>query len=91
MLYTGPPVLVSKQNYTVTVYVREEVELNCSVSSVPDPVYSWSFPDSCSSCPNTSNNSVFTFIATDNGEYTCVAENEYGNLSVTFNVIVISK
>ena len=91
MLYTGPPVLVSKQNHTVTVHVWEEVELNCTVSSVSDPVYSWSFPDSCSSCPNTSNDSVLTFIATDRGEYICVAENEYGNLSVTFYVTVISK
>ena len=25
---------------------------------------------------------------TDSGEYTCVAENKYGNLTVTFAVIV---
>ena len=91
MLYTGPPVLVSKQNQTIIVNVKEEVALNCSVSSVPDPVYSWSFPESCSSCPNTSSKNILTFIATDSGEYTCVAENEYGNLLVTFNVTVISK
>ena len=86
--------LVSKQNQTVTVNVKEEVALNCSVSSVPDSVYSWSFPDSCLSCPNTNNDSVLIFTAediTDSGEYTCVAENQYGNLSVTFNVIVTSK
>ena len=91
MSYTGPPVLVSKQNQTVIVNVKEEVALNCSASSVPDPVYSWSFPHSCSSCPNTSSKNILTFIATDSGEYTCVAENEYWNLSVTFNVTVISK
>ena len=94
MSYTGPPVLVSKQNQTVIVNVKEEVKLNCSMSSVPDPVYSWSFPHSCSSCPNTSNDSVVIFTAediTDSGEYTCVAENQYGNLSVTFYVTVTSK
>ena len=92
--YTGPPVLVSKQNQTMTVDVTEEVALNCSVSSVPDPVYTWSMPHSCSSCPNTSNDSVLIFTAegiTDSGEYTCVAENHYGNLSVIFYVTIIGK
>ena len=90
----GPPVLASKQNQTVTVSVGEEVTLNCTVSASPDPVYSWSFPDSCSSCPNTSNDSVVIFTAedtTDSGEYTCVAENQYSILLVTFNIIVIGK
>ena len=93
MLYTGPPMLVSKQNQTVIVNVNEEVALNCSVSSLPDPVYNWSMPQSCSSCPNTSNNSVLIFTAEDknSGEYTCVAENQAGNLSVTFYVAIISK
>ena len=68
--------------------------LNCTVSASPDPVYSWSIPDSCSSCPGTSNDSVLIFTAediTDSGEYTCVAENEYGNISMTFTVKVTSK
>ena len=68
--------------------------LNCTVSASPDPVYSWSFPDSCSSCPNTSNDSALIFTVkdtTDSGEYVCTAENQYGNLSVTFNAIVTSK
>ena len=68
--------------------------LNCTVSALPDPVYSWSFPDSCSSCPNTSNDSAFIFIAediTDSGEYTCVAQNQYGNLSMIFYITVIGK
>lgn len=93
MLYNiiGPPELVSKQNQSVIVNVNEEVALNCSVSSVPDSVYSWSFPESCLSCSNTSNNSVLVFTAeniNNSGEYTCVAENKYGNLSVTFHVTV---
>ena len=86
--------LVSKQNQTVTVNVSEEVILNCTVSASPDLVYSWSFPDSCSSCPNTSNDSVLIFTAkdiTDSGEYTCVAENEYRIISIRFSVHVISK
>ena len=81
--YAGPPMLLSKSDQIVRVNVSEEVVLNCSVSSSPDPVYSWSFPDSCSSCPNTSNDSVLIFTAedvTDSGEYTCVAENQYGKL-----------
>ena len=78
----------------MVVSVGEEVILNCIVSASPDPVYSWSLPDSCSSCPNTSNDSVLIFTAediTDSGEYTCVAENQYGDLSVTFTVTIISK
>ena len=93
-IYTGPPVLSHQHNQTVMVNVSEEVVLNCTVSASPDPVYSWSFPDSCSSCPNTSNNSVLIFTAgdiTDSGEYTCVAENEYGNVSKEFKVHVNCK
>ena len=94
MIVSGSPELIAEQNEEVTVSVGEEVTLNCTVSASPDPVYTWSFPDSCSSCPNTSNESVVIFTAediTDSGEYTCVAKNQYGNLSVTFYVIIISK
>ena len=93
-IYAGPPVLVSKQTQTVTVNVSAEVTLNCTVSSSPDPVYTWLIPDSCSYCSPISSDSVLIFT-TDNttysGKYTCVAENEHGNLSMTFNVTVISK
>ena len=91
---SGSPELIAEQNEEVVVSVGEEVILNCIVSASPDPVYSWSLPDSCSSCPNTSNDSVLIFTAedvTDSGEYTCVAENQYGDLSVTFTVTIISK
>ena len=94
LYFLGPPILVSKREQTVMVNVSEEVILNCTVSASPDPVYSWSFPDSCSSCPNTSNDSVLNFTAeniTDSGEYICVVENEYGNISITFDVSVTSK
>ena len=77
------------------VSVSEQVILNCTASASPDPVYSWSFPDSCSSCPNTSNinDSIYTFIADiiSGGDYTCVAENEHGRLSIAFVVIVMCK
>ena len=94
ILFAGPPILVSKRDQTVMVSVSEELILNCTASASPDPVYSWSFPDSCLSCPNTSSDSVLIFTVediTDSGEYNCVAENEYGNISITFNVSVISK
>ena len=81
-------------NQTVMVNVSDVVLLNCSTSSSPDPVYSWSIPDSCSSCPNTSNESVLIFTAediTDSGVYTCVAENEHGDVTVTFTVTVTGK
>ena len=84
----------NKTEVVTEVNVGEDVILNCTASGSPDPLYSWSFPDSCSSCPNTSNDSVLTFTTedvADSGQYTCVAENEYGNLSVTFNVTVVSK
>ena len=90
----GPPVLQSKQNQIVTFSVGEQVALNCTALALPDPVYSWSFPESCSSCLNTNKKSVFIFTVediTDSGEYTCVAENAYGNLSVTYIVTVTSK
>ena len=79
---------------TVRVNVSEEVLvlLNCSVSSLPGPVYSWSFPDNCSSCPHSYNYSILTFTAdsTNSGEYICVAENKHGNISVEFDVFVNS-
>ena len=93
MFVSGSPELIAEQNDEVTVSVGKEVVLNCTASALPDPVYSWSFPDFCSSCPITSNDSVLIFTAediTDSGEYTCVAENQYGNLSVIFYVTVTS-
>ena len=86
--------LLSQQNQTIIVNVSAEVILNCTVSALPVPVYSWSFPDSCTSCPNTSNESVLIFTVeniTDSGEYTCVAENEYGNASNKFSLHVTCK
>ena len=76
------------------VNVSEEVILNCTVSASPDPVYSWSFPDSCSFCPSTSNDSIVIFTAediTDSGEYTCIAKNQYGNVLKQLSVYVNCK
>ena len=86
----GPPTLVSMSIQNVRVNVNEEVILNCTVSSSSDLVYNWSIPDYCSSCPHFYNYSVLTFTAhsTDSGDYICVAENEYGNISVVFKVLV---
>ena len=91
LVHVGPPELLSIQNQTVLVNVSEQVVLNCTVSSSPDPVYNWSIPDTCSSCPHTNNDSVmiFTTDITDSGEYVCEAGNEYGTISVLFRVIVI--
>ena len=90
LLFQGPPILVSISDKTVRVNVSEEALLNCTVSSLPDPVYNWSFPDNCSSCPHSYNNSVLTFTAnsTDGGEYICTAKNKHGNISVVFDVFV---
>ena len=91
----GSPEFIADKTEAVTeVNVGEAIVLNCTALASPDPVYTWSFPDSCSSCPNTSNDSVLIFTAeevNDSGEYICVAENKYGNLSVTYNVTVTSK
>ena len=94
-IIAGPPEFPPENaNQRTMVNVNDKVILNCTVSASPDPVYSWSFPGSCSSCPNTTNDSVLIFTAEDvneSGEYTCVVENEYGNISVTFDVSVASK
>ena len=93
ILSAGSLVLASKENPTVTVNVSEALILNCTVSASPDPVYSWPFSNSCSSCPSIINDSVLIFTAediTDSGEYTCVAENDYGNISMPFDVSIIS-
>ena len=60
-----------------------QVTLNCSVSSSPDPVYNWSIPGSCSSCPQQHHSNIMLFTAdlNDSGKYVCVAKNEYGNIS----------
>ena len=93
LMYKGPPELLSRQNQIIMVNVSEEVILNCTVSASPDPVYSWSFPESCSSCPNISSESVLIFIAevSNSGYYICAAENRQGNLSLNFMVITVSK
>ena len=93
LLHAGPPELPSEQIKMITVNATENVILNCTTSASPDPVYSWSFPDFCSSCPNASNDSVLIFIAkdTDSGEYICIAENSHGSLSISFIVVVIRK
>ena len=93
VVHVGPPELLFEQNQIITVNVSEEVILNCTVSVSPDPVYSWSFPESCSSCPNTSNDSALIFTAeiTNSGDYICVVENRHGNLSLSFMVIAVCK
>ncbi|XP_065900378.1 neural cell adhesion molecule 1-A-like [Dysidea avara] len=88
-----PPELLSSQNQTVLVNVSEQVVLNCTVSSSPGPVYNWSIPDTCSSCPHTNKDSVMIFTAdsTDSGEYVCEAGNQYGSVYHKFTVLVTSK
>ena len=94
LLFVGPPELLSQQNQTVLVNISEQVVLNCTVSSSPDPVYNWSIPDTCSSCPHTNNNSVMIFTAyetTDSGEYVCEAGNERGSVTIYFGFNVVCK
>ena len=94
LIYVGPPQLPSaEQNQTVLVNVSEQVVLNCTVSSSPDPVYNWSIPDSCSSCPHNNNDSVMIFTAdiTDSGEYVCTAGNEYGSVQMNFILNIFCK
>ena len=90
---TGSPQLLSQQNDTLMVNNSMEVILNCTVSASPDPVYSWSFPDSCSSCPHSHHSNILNFTAnvTNSGKYICMAKNEYGNISKTFSVHVHCK
>ena len=90
---SGPPEFPHEHNETVMVNISEEMILNCTVSASPDPVYSWSFLDSCSSCPRSHNKSVMILNAdvTNSGEYTCIAKNEYGNVSKEFRVHVNCK
>ena len=89
----GAPELLYEQTQTVTMNVSEEVILNCTVTASPDPVYSWLLPDSCSSCPNTSSDSVFVFTADtySSGDYICLAVNRHGNLSISFMVHAVCK
>ena len=75
------------------VNVSKEVTLNCSASSLPHPIYTWFIPDYCSSCPEFSNNSVITFTADifSNGDYICVAENDYGSATKHITISVLCK
>ena len=89
----GPPELHFPQNTVVEVNVSEEVVLNCSASSLPDPVYNWTTPDSCTSCPRFSNDSVITFTVdiSSSGDFVCVAENKYGTDTKQITIIVHCK
>jgi len=93
LIHLGPPELPTTQNQTVMVNVSEQVVLNCTVSSSPDPVYNWSIPDTCLSCLHTNNDSdmIFTAGITDSGEYVCEAKNEYGRIQRRFIVHVMCK
>ena len=93
LLNLGPPELTITQSQTVLVNLSEQVVLNCTVSSSPDPVYNWSIPDTCSSCPHTNNDSVIIFTAdiTNSGKYVCEASNEYGSTQRRFTVHVMCK
>ena len=93
LIHLGPPELSIAQNMTVLVNVSESVVLNCTVSSSPDPMYNWSIPDTCSSCPHINNDSVIIFTAdiTDSGKYVCDASNEYGSIQRRFIVHVMCK
>ena len=93
-IVAGSPKFPPEQtNQRIMVNVSDEIILNCTVSASPDPVYSWLFPDSYSSCPHYHNKSVILLNAkvTDSGEYVCIARNEYGNVLQEFNVHVNCK
>ena len=88
----GPPQLLFEQNQTVLMNVSEQVVLNCTMSSSPDPVYNWSIPDTCSSPPYTNNDSIMIFTAhiNDSGEYVCESKNKYGSVQMIFIVQITS-
>ena len=90
---TGSPQLLSQQNETLIVNISMQVILNCTASASPDPVYTWSFPDTCLSCPHSHHSNMLNFTAevTNSGKYICMAENEYGNISKTFFIHVHCK
>jgi len=73
IIFTGSSQLLSRQNETLIVNVSQQVILNCTASSSPDPVYNWSFPDSCSSCPQLQHSNVLNFTADiiDSEKYIC--------------------
>ena len=91
----GAPKLLHKQNQTVRVNASEQVMLNCTVSSSPDPLYSWFIPDSCLSCPKitTDNTMTFTTNFADLGShlFRCSATNNYGSIVNTYTVHVLCK
>ena len=91
----GPPKFSLEQNQIVRINVSEQVILNCTVSASPDPVYNWSFPNSCSSCPrnSTDNLMIFSTNFTDIGGhlFRCNATNNYGSITITFIVYVLCK
>jgi len=91
--FPGPPELLFEQNQTMMVNVSEQVVLNCTASSSPDPVYNWSIPDTCSSCSQTNNGSVMIFTAdiNDSGEYVCEAKNKLESVQINFAINVLCK
>jgi len=76
----------------VLVNVSEQVVLDCTVRGLSHPIYKWTIPDTCSSCPHNSIG-VMTFTAdtNDSGEYVCEAENKYERILVTFTLSITGK
>ena len=91
----GAPKLLFQQNQTVWINISEQIILNCTVSSSPDPVYSWYIPNSCSSCPRNANNNILSFTTnfTDLGShlFRCNATNSYGSITISYTVHVLCK
>ncbi len=88
---TKPPRLSTASPKSYSVAVNTNVRLNCSIESgIPEPTIQWKFKDSIIDDNSASNVLVLDNVTEDDeGEYTCLAVNEYGSDLILVNLNVI--
>ena len=91
---TFPPDAPQREvlRHNISITSGDHLHLNCSAMSNPPAAYTWTSPLAASNLNRTSCCPTVDHINSDHvGEYTCVATNIVGSITVVFYVNVKSK
>ena len=87
---SDPPTITS-EGHTIDVSEGSPVSICCPVVGNPHPTITWYQGNETSPSTMISTNNILSFlktVSTDNGWYTCFAENFLGNVTVTVGLRV---
>lgn len=91
------PFTNSNQDQFLAVKTAEKASLGCDISGSPEPVIKWFINLKPLTNSNvyklTKGNKVLEFVAQTNlvGEYSCMGANEFGNISIDFDLQVLGE